>query len=135
MLAAAMVVAMLLAQLFGYEDFPTVLSALLPINDLALTTALGAGVVLAELLALPYLLGMYIGKLMRVFSAVLAGVISVFWLLLSLTNAHAINSGLFSTTLELPGGAVAGIWGMLLSGLYFLVVLADSRFRHEKASS
>lgn len=130
LVATAMLVAMLVAQLFGYEDLPAILSNLTVSNDSRLFTVMAAVVVLAELLALPYLLGMYISKLLRVVSAAVGFGIASFWLLLSLTNAHVENSGLFSTTLELPGGIVSTLWTFVLFSCICRVIFADSRFRH-----
>src|SRR4051812_47682117 len=96
---AGLLIVMLVSQLFSYEDFPSTLDILLPINDQPLIHMTAALIVFAELLALPYLLGMYISRLMRVLSVMFAVCAAAFWLIVSLTNAHAANSGLFSTTL------------------------------------
>ena len=135
LVAAGMLVVMLVAQLFGYEDFAATLSGVLPINDLPLVKVLGGVLVLAELLALPYLLSMYISPLMRICSALLAVVVGSFWLFVALTNAHASNIGFFSTALKLPGGIVAAVWALMLFGAVFAVILHDSRFRHQTSTS
>ncbi|MES2875964.1 MAG: hypothetical protein V4678_00680 [Patescibacteria group bacterium] len=132
--AAGMLAAMLLAQLYGFEDFPATLGSVLPFNDQSLTAATAAGVIFLELLALPYLLGMYISKLMRIVSAAAAAVVSALWLMVCFTNSHALNSGLFSTTLEVPGGLLAALWSVVLFGLIAKVLAHDSRFRHTAAS-
>ena len=80
LVVAALLTIMLVAQLFSYEDFAVTLSALMPYNDNSLLTITAAAVVIAELLALPYLLGMYISTLMRVMSATLAAAVGVFWM-------------------------------------------------------
>lgn len=127
LVVAALLTIMLVAQLFSYEDFAVTLSALMPYNDNSLLTITAAAVVIAELLALPYLLGMYISTLMRVMSATLAAAVGVFWMFTSLTNSHASNSGIFSTTLELPGGILAVVWSLALVISIVLVIKADTK--------
>jgi len=128
--AAGMLIAMLLAQLYGYEGFATVLSTVVSSNDARAHQTLAAFIVIAELMALPYLLRMYVSPLLRKLSACLALIACGFWLLSALTNAHAQNSGLFSDTISLPGGLIAAVWCLLLSGTIITVIAADSRFRH-----
>jgi len=125
---------MLTAQLFGYEDLAVILGTLLPFDGRAMDYVVASGLVITELLSLPYLLRMYISRLMRIVSAAAAAIVAGFWLLTSLTGAHALNSGLFSTTLELPGGLLAVFWSLVLSGLIAPVIVADSRFRHDASS-
>lgn len=123
---------MLLAQLFGYEDFASALAVIMPITDQHFVEILAAGMVLAELLSLPYLLGMYISRLMRALS-VIAGIgVCGFWLLATLTNAHASNSALLSTTVHIPGGIIAVLWAMVVTGLFLRVFVSDTRFRHAR---
>jgi glucan phosphoethanolaminetransferase (alkaline phosphatase superfamily) len=128
--AAGMMTVMLLTQLYGYEDFSTVLSGLLSSNDMRAAVATAGLLVLAQLLSLPYLLGMYLSKLMRIMSASLSFVVACFWLFTMFTNAHAENSGVFSSVVILPGGIIAALWASLLFFLIAYTLLADSRFRH-----
>jgi ABC-type proline/glycine betaine transport system permease subunit len=131
---AALMIVMLVSQLFTYEDFPSTLDVLLPINDQPLVHLTAALVVIAELFALPYLFGMYLSKLIRVFSGLFAVAVAGFWLIMSLTNAHAANSALFSTTFKLPGGIVAAVWSLVLFGMLVWVIFYDSKFRHASSS-
>lgn len=124
---AALISAMLLAQLFSYEDFAAILGGLMPYGDASLLKVTAAAIVIAELLALPYLLGMYLSPLMRLLSAVTAAGVSVFWLFTGFTNAHANNSGLFSTTLEIPGGIFATMLSLVLFAGMVLVIRSDTR--------
>lgn len=128
--AAGMLVVMLVAQLYAYEDMAHAVSALLPAGDTRSLYAGAALLVIAELLSLPYLLGMYLSRLMRYCSAATAFGVSGFWLFASFTNAHAENSGLFSSSAVVPGGILPAAW---TAGLFFLVaatIAFDSRFRH-----
>lgn len=128
--ATGMVVVMLLTQLFGYEDFAIILSNLLATNDARLLSVTAGAIVLAELMGLPFLLKMYMSTLLRILSAAFGFSVAGFWLLVSLTNAHAANSDLFSTTVTLPGGLVAVLWAGILFACICRVIYADSRFRH-----
>jgi len=124
---AGMLTAMLVAQLFGYEDFAVTLGALMPFNDSPSLALTAATVVIAELLALPYLLGMYLSTLMRRLSGVFLAGISIFWMFTGFTNSHANNSGMFSTTVELPGGIFATLLALLLFVGAVLVIRADTQ--------
>jgi hypothetical protein len=130
LVAAVMITVMLLAQLFEYEDFIVILGALLPVNDAASVKVIAALIIVTELLALPFLLNMYLSKLMRVLSAVMAMGVATFWLFTALTNAHANNSGMFSTTIELQGGLVAAMWALILFGTVAVLVRDETRSRN-----
>ena len=128
--ASLMLVAMLVSQLFGYEDFAVTLSTLSASNDYKFFSVLAAVIVLLELISLPYLLRMYLSPLMRIVSAAAGFFVTGFWIVSTLTNAHAENSGLLSTAITIPGGVVAAIWTFILFGLVCRVIYADSRLRH-----
>lgn len=128
--ASFMLVLMLVAQLYGYEGFSLALSVVLHTNDFRAHQSLAAVIVVAELMALPYLLRMYMSKLMRVVSASSAMLIAAFWLLNALTNAHAQNSAVFSDTIAMPGGLLAALWNLVLTVCVVAVLAADSRFRN-----
>jgi len=125
LIVAVLLATILVTQLFGYEDFATTLAALIPFNDKSLLSLSAGVIVIAELLALPYLLRMYLSPLMRAVSGCLAAGVSIFWMFTAFTNSHASNCGLFSTTLELPGGILATAWSLLLFAGIVLVIRAD----------
>ena len=127
LIAAAMVTAMLLAQLYGYEDLAVTLGAVLPFNQATTLSVIAAVIVIVELLSLPYLLGMYLSRLMRILCGAFAAGVSVLWLFTCFTNSHASNSGLFSTTLELSGGIIATAWSLLLFAAIVVVIKADTQ--------
>jgi len=129
-----MFLAMTLAQLFKYENQPIIMSTLMPFDDQPLSSIIAALIILAQVLGLPYLLGMYISRLMRILCAVSGTSASLFWLLTSLTNSHASNSGLFSSALDVPGGLIPAVWSMILFAGFSAVVFADSKFRHDSSS-
>lgn len=131
---AGLLVVMLVSQLFSYEDFASTLNILLPINEQPLIHLIAALAVVVELLALPYLLAMYLSRLLRVVSGSFAALAATFWLIVALTNAHAANSGLFSTTFVLPGGILAAIWTFVLFGTLAAVIYTDSKFRHDTST-
>lgn len=129
LLCAGMFLVMLMTQLYGYEAFSGILSQLHGGSEKS-AMVLAAVIVTAELLALPYLLSMYISRLFRFFSAALAFFVSGFWLFTAFTNAHASNAGLFSDTFELAGGLLVAVWSMVLFGAVCWVLMADSKFKH-----
>ena len=129
-----MVTLMLLAQLYGFEDFSTVLTGVLRFDDRPLISAIAAGVVLLELLALPYLLSMYLSPLMRIVSAVAGAAVGLMWFFIAFTNAHASNVGLFSASPEVSGGIMAAVWSSLLAGLITWVLYVDARSYRRQAS-
>lgn len=126
-MAAGMMIVMLLAQLYGYEAFANILRDVLPSHDATQATIAAGMIVIVELLSLPYLIEMRLSALMRRVSIVFGLAIGGFWLLMPLTSAHAENSGLFSDTLELPGGVLALLWSLVLVGCSSYVVYKNSR--------
>ena len=131
---AGMLLIMLLAQLYKYDDFASVLSIILPVNNQQTSTILAACIVFAELFSFPYLLGMYVSKLMRVVSAIFATSVISFWLISALTNAHASNSALLSTAVSLQGGVISLLWVVAMASSLVFVISEDSRFRHDSSS-
>ncbi len=134
LVSAGMLVIMSLTQLYGFEDQPSVLGTLLPFDDQPLAMVTATLVILAQVLSLPYLLGMYLGRLMRLLCALSCAFVCSLWLLLAFTNAHAENSGLFSTTFDVSGGILPAVWSLVLFGCFITVALADSKFRHDASS-
>lgn len=126
-LTAAMITIMLLAHLFSFENFASVLTLVMSYNNQQLIEISAALVVVVELLAIPYLLGMKLSPLMRIFSAGFGGLTVLFWLFTSLTNAHAENSAIFGDTLTLPGGILAVLWSLILASAYIYVIAHERR--------
>lgn len=99
---------MALAQLFAFEKFvPLVESFWLPGGKPA-AYLVAALIVISEVFALPYLLGMRLSPAMRVISMVFTAVASAIWLYISLwlnltTNA-IMNIGFLGVKLPLPVG-------------------------------
>ena len=125
-----MLVVMLVAQLYSFEDFAPLLGQNMQGDDVVISYVAAALLVIAELFSLPYLLGMYISRFLRYTSAGLALGVSVYWLFTAFTNSHAVNTGLFSSTFVVSGGILAAAWAGLLVFLVVATVAADTRFRH-----
>ncbi len=124
---AGVLALMLVAQLYAYENFASILSTLLPYSDQTLITISAAVIVIGELFTLPWLLGMKLSRLFRAKSAIAAALIAAFWLLTALTNSHAINSGILGEKVAIPGGLLAFAWSsLLLSGVIY-VLYNDTR--------
>ena len=126
---ALLLILMLLAQLFGYESFSSLLLLLLPFNDHRLTELVAAGLVLAELLTIPYLLAMPLSLAMRLVCAGCGSIVMLFWVFTQLTSAHAGNAALFSDTIALPGGLLALLFSLVLAAGFGYVAVADATAR------
>jgi hypothetical protein len=130
LVAASMLTVMLVAQLYAFEEFAPILMQIMKVSEAGTSFLAAAMLVIAELFTLPYLLGMYTSRLFRYVSAGLAFVVSGYWLFSAFTNSHAVNAGLFSSALAVPGGILAAVWTAIVFFLVITVIAADSRFRH-----
>jgi len=119
---ALLLVAMAVAQLYGFEKFiPLIEQFGLPGGHG--TAAFVAGFLVAsEVLAVPFLLRMRLSPLMRVVSMVLGWLVATAWLKLSLwvvfTGVMVDTMGFLGTSVLLP----AGLWAVFYSAA--LLVLA-----------
>lgn len=78
--AVAIIILMVVAQLFEYEDFPAVVGDFFLPGGLTTTYLLAALLVSAEVLALPFLLMMRLSPAMRVVSMVSGWLVVAVWL-------------------------------------------------------
>ena len=109
---ASIIVVMLLAQLFKFEELSYIITAFaLPISS-DFSSIIAGILVSLELFSLPFILSMTLSPLMRIMSMIFGWLVVTFWLFVSLwlnlnqvTNA---NAGIFGATIELPIG-----WWML----------------------
>lgn len=94
------------AQLFSYEDFPTVLSNYLPFSSMVIPSVLAALIVSFEVLSIPFLLSMRLSPAMRVLSMVSGWAVIVIWLLLlvpaNLGLVAVASGGMLGATLAEP---------------------------------
>lgn len=106
--AAALLTIVALAQLFKFEDFPSVLSVYILPGGSATAKLLAALLVAAEVFAVPALVMMSLSPLMRLFSLVCGVSASAIWLLLGLQllaqGDTVVNNGLFGATLATYSG-------------------------------
>jgi hypothetical protein len=124
---------MAVAQLFTYERFADVLNAYDLPGGVATATIAAAWLVVAEVAAIPFLLGMRLSPLARMTGVIAGWLVVIGWLKLSVwgvfTGNTPDNVGIFGDTLVLPGGwwivffmAALGVlvawvsWGMWPSG-------------------
>lgn len=115
LLAAGIITAMIIGQLFTFEDFPAVIAALWLPGGEVVARSLAAFLVVAELLALPFLLSMPSSPLFRIVSMVLGWIVAGLWLGLAVWENVMVmmisNSGIFGATIPLP----VGWWTVLFS--------------------
>lgn len=128
LLLAAILVTMVVGQLFTFEKFPDVLSAMWLPGGEKFMPIYAAVIVTFEVFSLPFLLGLNLSVAMRVVSMVLGWLSIGVWLVISIGNIiwqQAANSGLLGATVPLPIGwwtvlfcvalgvlAVWAAWGM-----------------------
>lgn len=129
LIAAAMLVAMLVAQLYHFDDFDSVLALSSPVMDNSELKILAGLIVIVELLALPYLLGMYLSKLMFVTSSVAAIIASMFWFMTALVSAHSSDTGMVGGVISVPGGLLAFTASLLLIAMVGATLFYDARAR------
>lgn len=103
---AVIFIVCLLAQLFSFEKFPSVMYTYLLTTDKSLTSALAVAIVVLELLALPYLLSIKTNHYVTVISRYALAGAAMFWLILVGwgvgIGSNGMNSGLLGATIEVP---------------------------------
>ncbi len=102
---AAVMVMLVVAQLFTFEDFPNVIHemAISGIGD-SEAILIAALIVVGEVFAIPFLLGMKLSPLMRIVSMVLGWLIGLWWLMATIYQV-----------IEAPGIGVIGLLGATIS--------------------
>ena len=108
LLAAAFLIILAVSQLFKYESFSDELSTALPGISATSSHMLAALLVIGEIFALPFLLGMLLSPAMRVVSMLLGWLVTATWLSIAVQGAlsgnSAVRAGLFGATVSLPAG-------------------------------
>ncbi len=102
MLLAAILIAMVVAQLFTFEKFPDVIAHMgLPAgNDFAALRA--ALIAILEVASVPFLLGMRLSHLARIVSMVAGWMVVIAWTFASVwTYGAGVNGGLLGATIPL----------------------------------
>lgn len=126
MLAAGIIAVMAVAQLFTFENFPAVIASIWLPGGEVMARVIAAFIVIAEILALPFLLSMRLSPLFRVVSMVLGWIIVLKWLFFAIWEnvmlATLTNTGMFGATVPLP----VGWWSVFFSlALGILIVWAS----------
>lgn len=115
LLAAGIITLMAVTQLFTFEDFPAVVSALWIPGGAAVAQTIAAILVVVEVLSLPFLLSLRLSPLFRLVSMVLGWGVALLWVTLTvwenLMAGSISNSGVLGATIPLP----AGWWSVLFS--------------------
>lgn len=111
---------MLLLQLFTFEKIPVIFSVLL-VLDGGYASVIAGLIVIAELLSLPFLLGMSLSPLMRITSLV-SGLFAVtFWygigLFTTFWGDSSLGTGIAGGKVILPGG----VWLVCMMSAIFLM--------------
>lgn len=107
---AGLLIVMVLGQLFAYEKFPALLEAYQLPGGTSMAHVLAALLVIAEVLALPFLLRMKTSLLMRYMSMGCGWLVAAIWVFLGLVltlGGHTVgNVGLLGAKVQLQ----PGIW-------------------------
>jgi len=105
---AAILVILALTQLFTFDKFLVLLESFWLPGGKTVAYLLGSGIVVCEVLALPFLLRLKLSPLMRITCMVLGWMVPIIWLLLTIWLLSTINAisniGFFGTTVELMPG-------------------------------
>jgi hypothetical protein len=123
LLAASIIAVMTIAQLFTFENFPAVIANLwLPGGD-ATARLIAAVLVIAEVLALPFLLAMRLSPLFRIVSMYVGWLVALIWIFISFGENMMVgsisNNGMFGATIPLP----VGWWNVFFSLALGVLVL------------
>lgn len=112
---AAILVLFALTQLFTFDKFLVLLESFWLPGEILTTRLLGSVIVVSEVLALPFLLGLKLSPLMRIISMVLGWLVPLTWFKLTLwlifTNSAVSNIGFLGTTVKL----IPGWWAVFIS--------------------
>ncbi|TAL14434.1 hypothetical protein EPN95_02990 [Patescibacteria group bacterium] len=114
-LYSAILVVFAVTQLFSFSDFQMLVRSFWLPGGIPLAYLLSAIIVIAEVLALPFLLRMKVSSLFRVLSMVLGWAVAGIWLGVSLWLVLTVNAvtniGFFGTVVEFT----PGWWSVLVS--------------------
>jgi len=118
---AAVFVALAVAQLYSFEDFPQVIASLWLPGGHPFATLLAALIVTGEVLAVPFLLAMRLSPAMRVISMLAGWFVVLTWLKLSvyelMTTNAVTNSGVLGATIPVtPAWWLVGLF-VILAGM------------------
>ena len=121
LLYAGVLVVFVVAQLFSFEKFlPLVRDFALP-GGRPLAYFLAAFIVIAEVLALPFLLRMQLSVAMRLLSMVMGWLVALLWvaiaLWLTLTGSTVTNIGFFGGVVAFAPGWLSVAVGLVLGGM------------------
>jgi hypothetical protein len=125
---AACLIILAVAQLYKYEDFPSVIKGFGLSGGAIWASLYAAVIVIGEVLAVPFLLRMPLSPAMRIVSMVSGWLVIVGWLVIALVNnitGYVGNSGILGATIPVVSGwwtvfvfialgvlAVWSAWGM-----------------------
>ncbi|HEY0965504.1 MAG TPA: hypothetical protein VGE13_03430 [Candidatus Saccharimonadales bacterium] len=130
-LVALLVLAMVLAQLFGFEDLPGILAHFWGMDE-GLALAVGALLVTMEVFSLPVFLGMKLSSLMRKCSAIAGGLVVGYWMgasFYAISLSLARDSGMFGGKLETLSSLLLPVVSALLIALLWVYWVSALRLK------
>ena len=116
---AGVLVVMLVAQLFTFEDTAPLIESFGLGGGEPFAKVLAGCIVIAELLALPFLLRMRLSPLMRMVSMVSGWVAALWWVYIALFSLAAgtsiANVGFFGVVVNIPSGILAVVLATIVA--------------------
>lgn len=138
LMQAVVLVVVIVAQLFTFEDFLSIFVDMHLASD-ATTYLVASSLVSAEVFSLPFLLRLKLSPAMRVFSMLLLWIVSVSWfaigVILPITEPGMSTSGLLGSLVDVKPG-----YPLIISSILFGLLTAWSTwglwpFNHKKKRS
>lgn len=124
-------VVMVLSQLFSFERFPDTIGQYSGWSS-SFAHMIATIIVVVEVLAIPYLLGMNLPKLVRVASLVAAWAVLAIWIVIvtgqELMLGSVVNSGILGSSLLIPSGWWLVCYLAALSVLLLYVTTGGMKF-------
>lgn len=124
---AALFVAIAVAQLFTYEDFPAAINGLWRTSSLASAHILAASLVACEVFALPFFLSMQVSPLMRAVSQACGWYVAFAWLATALWQLArpgvTANVGMLGATIPLNEAGTSVLAVVLAAGVAYISYL------------
>ncbi len=116
---ACLTIIMLVAQLFTFEDTAPLIESFGLGGGEPFAKVLAGCIVIAELLALPFLLRMRLSPLMRMVSMVSGWVAALWWVYIALFSLAAgtsiANVGFFGVVVNIPSGILAVVLATIVA--------------------
>lgn len=118
---AFLLIVIVLCQLFTFEEFISLINTFNLPGGLVFSNLVGSTIVISEVFAVPFLLGMKLSPLMRIVSMASGWLAAISWIKLSVwlyvTSSSVANVGIFGDLLKIQPGFLAIFISLVLGFL------------------